>query len=1107
MAALSATSIPKKIYHPETDKKQKLTEEQLVELCEAIPLNPNLPKQVRLSIIANIRTRLYNDLSTVEIYPCLFQKFKEEIVKYYYKSLAESGEAVGVQVAQSIGERQTQSTLNSIDWEDKVLVYNRGDKKMHIEPVGQYIDNLLDDEKSKKYIQHIPENRTEYLELENIGLKDVVMPSVDENGFTKWLKVEAVTRHLPVGKLVKVTTQLGRDVTATQAKSFLVWDENEQKLVGKNGSDIRVGDILATSSRNDRIGDETHLSLEQFFPKTVYLYTTDLNIAKRYRETDCGWWDDHQAKDYVLPYSRGDHVFSCRKENLEDGFVYLHRSVKFVSAIPDKIPLDNDFGFLVGIYLAEGCCTKTFTAISNKCPVIRKRVTDWCDRYGITYHLVETKAKQVAVDPNTVSVDLKLHSVLLTRLLTLMCNTGSDKKIVPLCAYTANEDFQRGLIDGYFSGDGTVDKESGTVSATSVSKDLITGISFILSYFGIFGRISSTQAKQNNIESQHIKRSYQIFISNSFVQRFAQLGLTKPDKNEKLQTITYFKSKFQDSFGIDNIDVMFDEIVSIEMVEPTKVNVYDFTIADTRNFLTFNCLANKDTFHSSGISIKTVVVGVPRFSELLNATKSPKMVNCLLFLNERFNEIGEVRKRAGHIFTDMTIRRLTQSTELIQDKPLDDWHYLFCDLYHINPSVLGWRLRLQIDRAMMCEYQVTMKMIAEAVMREYGDVIVLHTPEWIGLLDIFIDEATLTKLAAKQQKNSAETEKVEEEEQEDFDDGDDIVDDDELIDIPNVDDENEEDERDKNEKKKKLLELSVVSFSKNSKKEYKKDIVPEDIDRILYMEDFVQPTIMDIRVSGIQGIKDIFFEKRKNEWIITTEGSNLYQLFSNPLIDKVRSISNDMWEIYQIFGIEATRQFLIEEYMDIVRSDGSFVNASNVELLVDIMVYTGTIISISRYGQKKVGCGPMAKASFEESLENFLKAGLNGEKENANGVSASIMLGKMPNIGTGVFDMMIDIPKLLSSKTYSGTVPQPSQPSQSSPPSQSSSSTTFAPSASPRERSPIKRSPQRVKEEKVEEKKAEKTEEKKEEKVVEKTEEKKEEIEQPKPVAKKFQRF
>jgi DNA-directed RNA polymerase II subunit RPB1 len=121
-----------------------------------------------------------------------------------------------------------------------------------------------------------------------------------------------------------------------------------------------------------------------------------------------------------------------------------------------------------------------------------------------------------------------------------------------------------------------------------------------------------------------------------------------------------------------------------------------------------------------------------------------------------------------------------------------------------------------------------------------------------------------------------------------------------------------------------------------------------------------------------------------------------------------------MWEINTVFGIEATRQFLIEEFMDVVTSDGTFVNSSHVELLVDLMVYTGSIISISRYGQKKVGSGPLSKASFEESLENFLKAGLNSEKETTDGVSASIMLGKIPKTGTGVFDLKMDIDAIIN---------------------------------------------------------------------------------------------
>ena len=980
-------------------QKINLTDSQIEEICNEIPMNQTIPEYIAKSTVNRIRTRIANDLSTITLYPEMFPKFKAEIIKHYYKTLAESGLAVGIQASTSLGERQTQSTLNSLDWEEKVLVYDRKNKKTIVEPIGQYIDRFLDDEKNKKSIQHIPENRTEYLELTDT---DIVMPSVDEKGFTSWLKVEAVTRHLPVGQLVKVITQNGREVSATQAKSFLVWDFHEKKFLGKNGSDVKVGDYLPTSCHLDRVMEETLLPLEQFFPKTEYLYTTDLNKAKRLREKQPGnWWKEYVGKEYILPYSRPDAVFDKRREefkNIPDGLVYLYKSTKFVSNIPAHIPLDNDFGFLVGIYLAEGCCTKTFTCISNKCPVIRKRVTDWCDRYGITYHLVETKAKQASVDPEAVSVDLKLHSVLLTRLLTMMCNTGSDKKIVPICAYTANKDFQWGLIDGYFSGDGSVNKDDGSITASSVSKDLITGISFILCYFDIFGRFSSYQATKNNIGSKNIKRSHNIRIANGFAQTFAKLGLTKPDKNEKLRDITlkkdykYDKSKEQDSFEEYMIDVMFDRVVSIQLVDPTKVNVYDFTIAETRNFSTWNCLQNSDTFHSAGLSVKTVVVGVPRFSELLNATKSPKMVNCLIYLNDSFGDISEIRNGVGNMLTDITFKRLIKSSELIKDDPLENWHHLFCDIYDIQPSTLGWRFRFQIDISILYEYKVTMKMIAESITSEYRDSKVLYTPDWKGILDVFVDESCFNDINQIVQDEIPEEEEEEEEEEEQDDD---------------------EDEEEEEEKTVKNVEKPV---KKIDFKEGKEDIIPPDINRIIHMEDKILPALLSIRICGIPNIKDIFFEKRKEEWIITTEGSNLYGLFSNPMIDKTKTMCNNMWEIYTIFGIEAARQFLIEEYMDVVSSDGSFVNSSNVELLVDVMVYTGIIISISRYGQKKVGCGPMAKASFEESLENFLKAGINGEKETTDGVSASIMLGKMPKTDTGVFELMADIPKILNTK-------------------------------------------------------------------------------------------
>ena len=148
-----------------------------------------------------------------------------------------------------------------------------------------------------------------------------------------------------------------------------------------------------------------------------------------------------------------------------------------------------------------------------------------------------------------------------------------------------------------------------------------------------------------------------------------------------------------------------------------------------------------NNFHFAGLSVKTVVVGVPRFSELLNATKSPKMVNCIIHLNEEFDDISCVRKRAGNMFTEMTLKRLTKSYELIKGDKLEDWHILFCQIYNINPFELGWRLRFYIDIDALYEYKVSMKMIADAIKKEYTDSIVLYTPNWKGILDVFVEDS------------------------------------------------------------------------------------------------------------------------------------------------------------------------------------------------------------------------------------------------------------------------------------------------------------------------------------------------------------------------------
>ena len=184
-------------------------------------------------------------------------------------------------------------------------------------------------------------------------------------------------------------------------------------------------------------------------------------------------------------------------------------------------------------------------------------------------------------------------------------------------------------------------------------------------------------------------------------------------------------------------------------------------------------------------------------------------------------------------------------------------------------------------------------------------------------------------------------------------------------------------------------------------------ITQENIIKI-YLEEVVIPVLNDIYICGTKGITDIYYKKIDDNWTIETDGTNLSEVLALDNVDVYNTISDDMWEILNCFGIEAAREFLIDEFMNVVSSDGTYINERHVTVLVDIMTSSGTINSVSRYGMKKGEMGALAKASFEESIDNFLKAGAFGEIESTNGVSASIMVGKRSKVGTGICDLVMD---------------------------------------------------------------------------------------------------
>ena len=81
-------------------------------------------------------------------------------------------------------------------------------------------------------------------------------------------------------------------------------------------------------------------------------------------------------------------------------------------------------------------------------------------------------------------------------------------------------------------------------------------------------------------------------------------------------------------------------------------------------------------------------------------------------------------------------------------------------------------------------------------------------------------------------------------------------------------------------------------------------------------------------------------------------------------------------------------------------------------MLADRMTATLKMVSIFRHGINNDDIGPIAKASFEETPEMFLRAARHGELDLMTGVSSNVMCGQDGYFGTGSFQVLLNMRKM-----------------------------------------------------------------------------------------------
>jgi len=196
-------------------------------------------------------------------------------------------------------------------------------------------------------------------------------------------------------------------------------------------------------------------------------------------------------------------------------------------------------------------------------------------------------------------------------------------------------------------------------------------------------------------------------------------------------------------------------------------------------------------------------------------------------------------------------------------------------------------------------------------------------------------------------------------------------------------------------------------------------------DQIYILKNFQEDLLKNVVLRGIKGINKVILRKivdnmiehngvfkKQDIWVLDTIGTNLLDVLGLDFIDNKRTISNDIIEIYNVLGIEAARQAIYNELVEVVEFDGTYINYHNYSVLVDRMTFTHKLISIFRHGINNDNIGPIAKASFEETPEMFLKAARHAELDTLRGVSANVMCGQEGFFGTGAFQVVLDIEEM-----------------------------------------------------------------------------------------------
>ena len=492
-----------------------------------------------------------------------------------------------------------------------------------------------------------------------------------------------------------------------------------------------------------------------------------------------------------------------------------------------------------------------------------------------------------------------------------------------------------------------------------------------------FNRIINNIQHQLNIQSDSMVNitPFELYEKiEETIEKLNSYSYSKPTELFKLMLIYYLSPKeilMVRRFNKKAVNILSQMIIANykkSIVHPGEMVgiVAAQSIGEPTTQLTLN------TFHFAGVASKSNVTrGVPRIEEILSLSENPKAPSLTIYLKKEEETEKQKARELMHSLEYTVLRDLTDSISIYYDP--DDLNTL-----------------ISKDKILMQEYKEFSKLISESA----GIEIECDNKKsrWILRLELN-KEALLDKNITLDDIYFALENSYKENVSCIYSD----MNSDDLVMRIRLD--------------KSLTMRKIKSLDQG--------------DEIYQLKNIQENILNNTILRGIKKIKKVIIRKVPNRvvlkngnfvsepgWVLDTIGTNLMGVLGLDNIDVNRTFSNDIKEIYRTFGVEAARYAIFNELTEVLEFDGTYINYHHLGLLCDRMTSGKKLCSIFRHGINNDNIGPIAKASFEETPEMFLRAAKHAELDEMRGISANVMCGQKGYYGTSCFEILLNMNKI-----------------------------------------------------------------------------------------------